>query len=79
MTDTSNRRAVDKSEKLLSSKVNKFDMHAIHMIRERDNKPVLQGSVVEHRLGKCKGLGFEPSWGTLMYHTHTQLMNNIFL
>ena len=54
-------------------------MHAVHMIRERDNKPVLQGSVVEHQLGKCKGLGFEPSWGTLMYHTHTQLMNNIFL
>ena len=75
MTDTSNRRAVDKSEKLLSSKVNKFDMHAVHMIRERDNKPVLQGSVVEHRLGKCKGLGFEPSWGTLMYRTHTHTTN----
>ena len=75
MTDTSNRRAVDKSEKLLSSKVNKFDMHAVHMIRERDNKPVLQGSAVKHRFGKCKGLGFEPSWGTLMYHTHTHTTN----
>ena len=43
MTDTSNRRAVEKSEKLLSSKVNKFNMHAVHMIGERDNKPVLSG------------------------------------
>lgn len=50
-------------------------MHAVHMIRERDNKPVLQGSVVEHQLRKCKGLGFEPSWGTLMYHTHTHTTN----